>query len=448
MFIKKFLFLYIYSVLNLVVIAPSVGQTENEKDPETPTCTTANCLQPTELIPEQPSDTRREIIQPNPTQLRFTIFGNQERNFLFGFGRTLPNNTALKGRTREPVVQPLQTYQSSFPIIGFIGYRLAENQRIVFEGRGDTRSLGGDLSYSIAPLDSQGIYSVNIQTQRGRSTVFDEGERTVDLPNDDDAWVHRYGGGVEYAQLLDNINLAVAINYERISIRDAMFSSQVFSRDELGNRMSVSGEGQDDLVTLNLAGLYSIVNDEAYPTSGTRIRVGVEQAIPIGDGSIVYTRIAGNVSQFIPLNIFKNSQSSDTLVLNVQAGTYLGDVPPYDSFSLGGGESIRGYSDGQISSGRSFIQGTVEYRSPVFLSFDVFQQTIDTRGIVFLDYGTDLGSQYSVIGRPGVVRDKPGWGIGYGFGLHIQSPIGLFRLESGWGNRGDYAFVVKVGDRF
>lgn len=448
MFFKKILFLYVYLILNLLGIPPSWGYSIDDYETETHSCTTEDCLKLTQVNPEQPTDNRRDIILPNPTQLRFSIFGDQEKGkFFFGFGRTLPDNTALNGRSRKPVVQPLFNYQSVFPIIGFVGYRLAENQRIVFEGGGDTKSLGGDISYSIAPINSQGLYSVNLQTQHGRSSVFDEGERNIDLLNGDNAWVHRYGGGVEYAQLINNINLAVAINYERISIRDGMFSNQVFSRDQFGNRLTVSGEGQDDLVTLDLAALYSTVNNERYPTSGSRIRVGIEQALPIGQGNILYTRLAGNIAQFIPLNLFKSSPS-DTLVLNMQAGTYLGDVPPYDAFSLGGSDSIRGYSSGQVSSGRSFVQGTVEYRSPAFLSFSIFEQIIDTRGIVFLDYGTDLGSQYSVIGQPGIVRDKPGWGLGYGFGVHLETSIGLFRLESGWGNRGDYSLIFVVGDRF
>ncbi|PSF37868.1 hypothetical protein C7H19_07750 [Aphanothece hegewaldii CCALA 016] len=448
MFFKKALFLYIYLVLNLIGTAPSWGQTRDENEPETPSCTTADCLKPTEVTPEQPTNNRREIILPNPTQFRLSVFGNQKKgDFTFGFGRTLPNNSALKGSSRIPVVSTLQNYPSISPQ-GFVGYRLAENQRIVLEGGGNTKFLGGDLSYSIAPIDSQGIYSINIQSQRGRSTVFGEGENNIRLPNDDKTWVYRYGGGVEYAQLINNINLAVGINYERISLRDGMFSNQVFSRDQFGNQMTVSDQGQDDLVTLTLAGLYSIVNNESYPTSGTRIRVGVEQALPIGQGSIAYTQLAGNISQFIPLNLFDNSESSDTLVLNMQAGTYIGDVPPYDAFSMGGSDSIRGYSEGQVSSGRTFIQGTVEYRSPSLFSFSIFEQTVDTRGIIFVDYGTDLGSQYSVISQPGIVRDKPGWGVGYGFGLHLDTTIGLFRVESSWGNRGDYSFVVLVGDRF
>jgi outer membrane protein insertion porin family len=438
-------------VFNFIGSPPTWGQTTDG----TPSCETADCLKLAQENPEgqpttePPTDNRRNIIQPNPTRLRLSIFGDQEgEKFFFGIGKTLPDNTALKGRSREPVVQSLSTFQSAIPIIGFAGYRLAENQRIVFEGGGDTKSLGGDLSYGIAPTDSPGIYSVNIQSQRGVSSVFGEGFRNIDLSNGDDAWVHRYGGGVEYARRLgDNFNLAVAVNYERVSIRDSMFSNKVFKRDQLGNRLTVSGEGQDDLVTIDLAGLYSNVDHETYPTSGTRIRVGVEQALPIGEGSIIYTRIAGNASYFMPLNLFK-STVSDILVFNVQAGTYLGDVPPYDAFSLGGSDSIRGYSSGEVSSGRTFIQGTVEYRSPPFLSFSLFGQSIDTRGILFLDYGTDLGSQYSVVGQPGIARDKPGWGLGYGFGVHLETSIGLFRIESGWGNRDTYTFVVTIGDRF
>jgi hypothetical protein len=43
-----------------------------------------------------------------------------------------------------------------------------------------------------------------------------------------------------------------------------------------------------------------------------------------------------------------------------------GDIPPYEAFALGGTNSIRGYDEGDVGSGRSYAQFTAEYRFPLF----------------------------------------------------------------------------------
>ncbi len=92
----------------------------------------------------------------------------------------------------------------------------------------------------------------------------------------------------------------------------------------------------------------------------------------------------------------------------------LGDLPPYEAFSLGGSNSVRGYDEGDIGSGRSFLQGTAEYRFPLFSVVG---------GALFADYATDLGSGSSVPGDPAGVRGKPGNGLGYGLGVRVNSPL-------------------------
>jgi outer membrane protein insertion porin family len=134
-------------------------------------------------------------------------------------------------------------------------------------------------------------------------------------------------------------------------------------------------------------------------------------------------------------------------VLNLQGGTIIGDAPPYEAFSLGGGSSVRGYDDGAVGSGRSFIQTTGEYRFPAF-ALIVRKQHVNVRGIVFVDYATTFGTGNEVLGKPSVVREKPGDGLGYGIGLQALTPFGLLRLESGWNERGGNRVYVDVGDRF
>lgn len=398
---------------------------------------------------DQPQNSGASPLNPNESQLRLPLFSQDEQDFNFGFGSLMPNNTALKGATRDRVNFSRSSYEEIFPVGIFLQQKLSNNQRILFEGVGDPKFLGLDLSYSTLPENLPGAVSFNLSTLRGIATTYKGGEKTVELANDAEPWLIRTGGGVEYTQLLNpNLNLAVAGNYQRISSRDGMFSSKVIPTDELGNPLTVSSIGQDDLVTLSFSGLYTTVDQPEYPTQGQKIRFGMEQALPIGLGNIVYNQLNVNFSQFLPINLLGKNENTDIFVFNFQGGTFLGDVPPYEAYNLGGSNSIRGYNRAEVTSSRTAIQTTVEYRSPIFLSFDILEQEIDLRGITFFDYGTDLGSQYTVIGRPAQVRNKPGWGLGYGLGVHFITPVGLFRLETGWNNEGGNTSYFLVGDRF
>jgi outer membrane protein insertion porin family len=125
--------------------------------------------------------------------------------------------------------------------------------------------------------------------------------------------------------------------------------------------------------------------------------------------------------------------------LNVQGGTILGDLPPYEAFSLGGTTSVRGYEDGGLGSGRSYVQATAEYRFPL----------VSIVGVgVFADYGSDLGSASSVPGNPAGVRGKPGSGLGYGAGLRINSPIGPIRIDYAINSLREGRIQFGIGERF
>ena len=400
---------------------------------------------------DQSQNSGASPLNPNESQLRIPLFGedDEQQDFNFGFGSLMPDNTALKGATREQINFSRVNYEDVFPVGVFLQQKLGNNQRILFEGIGDAKLLGLDLSYSILPENLPGAISFNIFTFQGIATTYKGGNTRVELPHGAQPWVNRVGGGVEYAQLLTpELNLAIAGNYQRVSSRDGMFTSNVVPTDELGNRLTVSSIGQDDLVTLSLTGLYTTVDEPEYPTQGQKIRFGMEQALPIGQGSIVYNRPRVNFTQFIPINLLGSDANTDIFLVNFQGGTFLGDVPPYESYHLGGGNSIRGYARGEVSSSRTAIQTTLEYRSPTIFSLEILQEEINLRGITFFDYGTDLGSQYTVIGRPAQVRNKPGWGMGYGLGFHLITPVGLFRLETGWNNEGGNSSYFMVGDRF
>ncbi|WP_242042488.1 BamA/TamA family outer membrane protein [Leptolyngbya sp. FACHB-541] len=368
-------------------------------------------------------------------------------------GLTLAAPTALQGPARPVTVLPLSNRAGG--TAGGVRFGLrnigGNNQTLSLGVEAGENTLGFDLDFRdpwIAGSSSRTGYAINLFNQRGIEPEFDEGDREVDLPNGEDPWVHRLGGGVEFFRpLAPDFVAALGVSYQRVSVRDEAFSSDIAPEDELGNRLTFNEDGQDDLLTLNFSAVRDRRDDRLYPTQGDRIRVGVDQSIPIGESNILFNRLAASYTRFIPLSLFGFTEGPRTLVLNVQGGTFIGDLPPYEAFSLGGAGSVRGYGGGEIGTGRSFLQGTAEYRFPIF-GFTAFDEDIDVGGTLFVDYATDLGTGDNVPGEPAEVRDKPGDGLGYGVGLRARTPFGPVRLEFGLNDQGDSEVIFNVGDRF
>ena len=59
----------------------------------------------------------------------------------------------------------------------------------------------------------------------------------------------------------------------------------------------------------------------------------------------------------------------------------------------------------------------------------VLDARLELQLVAFFDYGTDWKSAHEVLGRPAVVRGKPGQGWGTGIGLRARTPVGPLRLE-------------------
>jgi outer membrane protein insertion porin family len=319
---------------------------------------------------------------------------------------------------------------------------------LLLEAIADPQRYGLDFRYGDIAKFLPGAFAANVFLQNARSPAFENGDEDVDLPNGNVPWVNRFGGGIEYVQTLtSNLNGAVGINYQIVSVRDAAFTNSIESEDELGNPLTFSDDGQDELLTIDVAALYSTIDDPNYPTRGSRLRFGTSQSIPVGDANILYNRLSASFSQFIPLNLFGFTEGPRTLILNFQAGTFIGDVPSYQAYNLGGSDTVRGFETGGVATSRSFIKATAEYRFPI-VDFRLFKQDIGLGGTLFVDYGNDLATADGVRGNPAGVRGKPGDGLGYGLGLSADSSFGRFRGELGFNSDGGNQFHFAVGDRF
>ena len=208
---------------------------------------------------------------------------------------------------------------------------------------------------------------------------------------------------------------------------------------------------RNTLASVRFATTYSTLDDGRNPTSGNFFSFGTEQYLSIGEDSPTFNRIRTSYTHFIPVKWLKLAKGCrpkegepencpQALAFQIKAGTILGQLPPYEAFCMGGSNSVRGWFDCDLAVGRSFGEATIEYRFPIF---SIFQ------GEVFIDAGTDFGSQANVPGKPGELLDKPGSGVSPGVGVIVTTPVGPLRLEVASQNfTGDYRFNLGVGWKF
>ncbi len=283
------------------------------------------------------------------------------------------------------------------------------------------------------------IYGFNRYTL---SSVFDEAIR---LPNGDKVHINRLSTGVSLLHWLGDWQGELGVAFNAISTRDA--SDRIFATDVQGNPLSFSGTGLDDILTLNASVTYDQRDNPSNPIYGGILRLSSEQSIPLARGNILGNRLQATYTYYWALGDPRADRLQETLAFNIQAGTVIGDLPPYLAFVTGGPESVRGYDFGAISSSRSFLLTSAEYRFPL-TAISIFEQTIPIGAVLFVDFASDLGSARAVLGEPGVIRGKPGTGFGTGIGLRALSPFGLLRTDLGISDRGEVRVNFSFGQRF
>ncbi|MEG4497519.1 BamA/TamA family outer membrane protein [Microcoleus sp. F10-C6] len=340
---------------------------------------------------------------------------------------------------------------SATGLFGTVSYQQqnlgGRNQKLGAEVQIGERQTLFDLSFTdpwIAGDPYRTSFTANLFRRRSISVIFDGGEQEVRLPNDDRPRIVRTGAGINFTRPLSRNPFAdsewtasLGLQYQRISITDRKGRRE--SRDELGNLLSFSDSGSDDLTTLQAGVVRDRRNDPLRPTSGSLLRFGMEQSIPVGSGSILLNRLRASYSLYVPVKYTNFTPGPQTLAFSFRGGTVFGDLPPYEAFALGGANSVRGYDEGDMGAGRSFLEASVEYRFPI-ISF--------IGGALFLDAGTDLGTGKDVPGDPAGIREKPGSGYGYGLGVRIQSPLGPIRIDYGINDTGDNQIHFGIGERF
>lgn len=355
---------------------------------------------------------------------------------------------------------------SASGLFGTVSYQQqnlgGRNQKLGAEVQLGERELLFDLRFTdpwIAGDPYRTSYTANIFRRRSISLIFEGDDKTIETynPNNptntndqDRPRITRLGTGVSFTRPLSpnpyeksEWVASLGLQYQRVSSRDGdgnlRKEGAVFNNngEPISDKIPLtqSGTGEDDLLLLQLGAQRDRRNNPLQPTKGSYLRVGVDQSVPVGQGNIFLTRVRGNYSQYLPVRFLSFGKGPQTLAFNLQGGTILGDLPPYEAFTLGGSNSVRGYDEGRLGTGRSYVQASVEYRFPVFSVVS---------GALFFDYGSDLGSST----RAAEILNKNGSGYGYGLGLRVQSPLGPIRIDYGLSDDGDSRINFGIGERF
>jgi len=193
------------------------------------------------------------------------------------------------------------------------------------------------------------------------------------------------------------------------------------------------------------------LNNSTNPTSGNKFTFGTEQFVSMGEKSPTFNRMKTSYSFFVPtklINLTKECRSNNptsedcpqAIGFQLKGGTIVGELPPYEAFCMGGTSSVRGWGTCDLGVSKSFVEGTIEYRFPVWKMIS---------GALFVDGGSDLGSQKDVPGKPGKLLQKSGTGYSLGGSVGVKTPIGPLRLDVASKDlSGDWRYTLGVGWKF
>eukprot|EP00271_Cylindrocystis_brebissonii_P001837 TRINITY_DN1213_c0_g1_i1.p1 TRINITY_DN1213_c0_g1~~TRINITY_DN1213_c0_g1_i1.p1 ORF type:complete len:900 (+),score=147.38 TRINITY_DN1213_c0_g1_i1:214-2913(+) len=232
--------------------------------------------------------------------------------------------------------------------------------------------------------------------------------------------------GVEWSRpLRPNWSGTGGVNFQRAGARDG--HGQPRLRDAYNCPLTFSSRSHDNMLVGKLEMAYTDSADDAT----TQLVTNLEQGVPVASDWLFFNRLtlrARRGFRFGPLR----------LITSFSGGTVFGDLAPYDAFPIGGTNSVRGYDEGAVGTGRSYVVGSVE---------SSFKLVGPIEGVVFADYGSDLGSGHTVLGDPAGARGKPGRGHGIGAGVRLDSPLGPLRLEYAYNAQGVPRFHFGIGYR-
>jgi len=162
----------------------------------------------------------------------------------------------------------------------------------------------------------------------------------------------------------------------------------------------------------------------ANPTRGSYQSISLELAGSLLGGESTYQRYSLDHRRY-----FGVRGDKDVIALRLTIGTTTGNIPLFDSFTVGGGRSLRGYEQDRFR-GESLALFNAEYRYGLSKSLTL---------VGFVDAGDAFGGVFRTE-VPGFIISADDQNldvhVGVGFGIRAITPLGPLRLDFGFGEDG------------
>ncbi|XP_062171655.1 outer envelope protein 80, chloroplastic-like isoform X2 [Alnus glutinosa] len=320
---------------------------------------------------------------------------------------------------------------TSGPLSGLIG-SFAYSHRNVF---GRNQKL--NISLERGQIDS--IFRINYtdpwiegDDKRTSRTIMVQNSRTPgtlvhgDQSDGSCLTIGRVTAGIEFSQpIRPKWSGTAGLFFQHAGVRNEKGDPVI--KDFFSSPLTASGKVHDDMLLAKFESVYTGSGDQG----SSMFVVNMEQGLPVLPEWLSFNRVNARARKGVEIG-------PSRFLLSLSGGHVVGNFPPHEAFAIGGTNSVRGYEEGAVATGRSYAVGSGEISFPMLGPVG---------GVIFADYGTDLGSGPTVLGDPAGARLKPGSGYGYGFGIRVESPLGPLRLEYAFSDRHDKRFHFGVGYR-
>lgn len=188
-----------------------------------------------------------------------------------------------------------------------------------------------------------------------------------------------------------------------------------------------------------ISGGFQNINLEIGYANLKAVPVAAGQTAPPAFGSSSFLKSFFEVRQYFSLagRRKKLDEQKSAIAVRAYFGTSAGRLPFFEQFFVGGSESLRGYREDRFW-GRNVLLGSLEFRQPIARSL---------KGVLFFDVATAWGGDFQGVQIEGFNQSGFSPHGAVGLGLRVGSPLGLIRLDYGYGSEGGRTHI-SIGQVF
>ncbi|KAJ6934626.1 hypothetical protein NC651_009584 [Populus alba x Populus x berolinensis] len=189
--------------------------------------------------------------------------------------------------------------------------------------------------------------------------------------------IGRVAAGIEFSRpLRPKWSGTVGLIFQHAGARDEKGDPKI--KDHYNSPLTASGKNHDDMLLAKFESVYTGSGDHG----SSMFVFNMEQGLPLWSEWLFFNRVNTRARKGVEIG-------PALCLLSLSGGHVMGNFSPHEAFAIGGTNSVRGYEEGAVGSGRSYAVGSGEISFPVLGPVE---------GVVFADYGTDLGSGSTVPG--------------------------------------------------